>query len=219
MSMNASQDFRNRVPQYLMMSGVILLTVLATLKLQYWQGGAFLVGILVIGSYLVWLLSESSVSASESSKGQTSKDKGTCELYAFGRLLTVLVAMAMPTIWQGGWATALGVALFVFGVLFRLNAIQVLGQFYSHRVRLIGEHQVVDTGPYRIVRHPAYTGMLCAHLGFVLVFFNYWALAACLLVLFPAVVMRIRIEEEALMTLPGYPAYAQAHKRLIPWIW
>ncbi len=217
--MNTSNDFRNQLPKYLMMSGIILLTVLATLKLQHWQGWPFVLGLVVTGSYLFWLLSESNVSATESSKGQTSKDKGTCELYAFGRLLTVLVAMALPTQWQGGWVTALGVLLFYFGVFFRLNAIHVLGRFYSHRVRLVGEHQVVDTGPYKAVRHPAYTGMLCAHLGFVLVFFNYWALAACLLVLVPAVVMRILIEEKALMTLPGYPAYAEAHKRLIPLIW
>jgi len=111
------------------------------------------------------------------------------------------------------------VALFYFGVLFRLNAIETLGRFYSHRVRLVGEHQVVDTGPYRYVRHPAYTGMITAHLGFVLFFFNYWAFASWLLVLVPAVVMRIKVEEQALHELPGYTDYAATHKRLFPGIW
>lgn len=218
--MSESPDIRNNVPMYLMMGGVILLTVMATLKLQHWVGWTFFTGLVVVGSYLFWLLSESNVSTTESSKGETSKDKGTCELYAFGRLLTVFLAMAAPTICaQFGWHTLIGIAFFYFGVFFRLNAISTLGRFYSHRVRLVGEHQVIDTGPYRLVRHPAYTGMLAAHLGFVLVFFNYWAFASFILILVPAVVMRILVEEKALYELEGYPAYAATHKRIVPFIW
>jgi protein-S-isoprenylcysteine O-methyltransferase Ste14 len=218
--MSESKDIRNNVPMFLMMGGVILLTIMATLKLQHWQGWMFFVGVVLVGSYLFWLLSESNVSTTEAAKGETSKDKGTCELYAFGRLLTVFLAMAAPTLCgEFGWHTLFGIVFFYFGIFFRLNAISTLGRFYSHRVRLVGEHQVIDTGPYKLVRHPAYTGMLAAHLGFVMVFFNFWAFAAFALILVPAVVMRILVEEKALYELPGYPAYAETHKRLVPLVW
>jgi protein-S-isoprenylcysteine O-methyltransferase Ste14 len=220
MSNEKSASFRNNVPKIMMLVGIVALTVLATLKLQDWSGLLFYLGIALIGSYLVWLLSESNVSTTEDSKGETSKDKGTCELYAFGRFLTVLTAMAATTEWQQmNLIAGFGLALFIFGVLFRLYAINTLGRFYSHRVRLIGEHRIIDTGPYRYVRHPAYTGMLTAHLGFVLFFYNPWAMAAYLFVLLPAVVMRIKVEEVALYELEGYPTYADDHKRILPLVW
>ncbi|MFT6264424.1 MAG: protein-S-isoprenylcysteine O-methyltransferase Ste14 [Oleiphilaceae bacterium] len=220
MTNETSGSFRNNLPKYMMLAAIIGLTVLATLKLQHWTGLMFILGVLMAGSYLVWLLSESDVSATEDSKGDTSKDKGTCELYAFGRFLTVLVAMGTVTHWQEmSLITWLGLALFIFGVLFRLKAISTLGRFYSHRVRLVGEHRIINTGPYQYVRHPAYTGMLTAHFGFVLFFFNPWAMAAFLFVLLPAVVMRIKVEEVALYELEGYSAYAETHKRIFPLVW
>lgn len=220
MSNETSASFRNNLPKYMMLGGIIALTVLATLKLQHWTGLMFMVGVFMVGSYLVWLLSESDVSATEDSKGDTSKDKGTCELYAFGRFLTVFVAMGTVTHWvEMSLISWLGLALFIFGVLFRLKAISTLGRFYSHRVRLVGEHRIIDTGPYQYVRHPAYTGMLTAHFGFVLFFYNPWAMAAFLLVLLPAVVMRIKVEEVALYELEGYSAYADTHKRIFPLVW
>src|SRR5204863_385897 len=114
---------------------------------------------------------------------------------------------------------AAGIGVFLAGVAFRLAAIRELGRFYSHRVRLTDGHKIVDTGPYRLVRHPAYTGMLLAHAGFVMSFFHPVALAILLGVLLPAVVLRIRVEERALMTLDGYAAYGAGRKRLVPLLW
>lgn len=213
-------DVRNNVPLFLMHASVILFTVLATLKMQYWTGSMFVLGIVIVGGYLFWLISESNVSLTEAGKGETNKDKGTCELYAFGRALTAATALWATTQWETlNFTMVFGLVLFVCGVLFRLNGIKTLGEFYSHRVRLVGDHKVVDTGPYQLVRHPAYTGMLTSHLGFVLFFYSPWAMAAFMFVLLPSVVMRIKIEETALYELDGYPEYAATHKRLVPLIW
>ena len=213
-------DFRNRVPLYTMLSAVVLFTHFVTLKLQHWQGMMWLVGAVAAIGYLVWLISEANVSITEQGKGETQKDRGTCELYVFGRFLTVFSAIILGTLWQEfNFTMLIGLILFAGGIAFRLNAIETLGKFYSHRVRLIEEHSVVDHGPYQWVRHPAYTGMLLAHLGFVLVFFNIYALLALTLVLLPAIVKRIKVEETALYELPGYTQYAESHKRLLPGIW
>jgi protein-S-isoprenylcysteine O-methyltransferase Ste14 len=114
---------------------------------------------------------------------------------------------------------AFGLAVFVVAVALRLLAIRELGRFYSHRVRVEGDHRVVDAGPYRFLRHPAYTGMLLAHAGFVLVFFHPVAAAALLLVFVPAVVARIRVEEAALANLDGWTAYSRTRARLLPGVW
>jgi protein-S-isoprenylcysteine O-methyltransferase Ste14 len=174
----------------------------------------------VIAAYLAWILLEGRVAAGEVSRNATRIDRGTCELYAFGRAATVLSAIwAGPVADAPGALYAAGLAVFVSGVVFRLVAIRVLGRFYSHRVRLSESHSVVSHGPYRIVRHPAYTGMIAAHAGVTMCFFNWLSVALLLLVLVPAVVLRIHVEERALFALRGYPEYAAGRRRLIPLVW
>jgi protein-S-isoprenylcysteine O-methyltransferase Ste14 len=69
------------------------------------------------------------------------------------------------------------------------------------------------------VRHPAYLGVIAAHLGFALVFCNRYALLAVLLLVIPAFVRRIAVEEPVLMQIPGYPEYAGGRARLLPGLW
>jgi protein-S-isoprenylcysteine O-methyltransferase Ste14 len=211
---------RNRLPLVFAICSVGILSLLAWHKLAAWNGSMRAAGIAFLTTYVLWLLLESRVALTENKKGETRADRGTCEAYAAGRALTVVTALAFPTVWTapGAWMV-IGFAVFAFGVSFRLTAIRTLGKFYSHRVRVMGDHQVVSQGPYRLVRHPAYTGMLTAHLGVVIFFFNPYTLATLLLVLLPAMILRIRVEETALFELPGYPAYARDRSRLLPLLW
>ena len=174
----------------------------------------------VVLLYLAWLFGEGRVAASEVSRTQTQRDRGTCELYAAARAATVLSALALPTVWRewGVWYP-LGLAIFLGGVALRLTAIRALGRFYSHRVRLAEGQEVVSRGPYRWLRHPAYTGMIVAHLGFVICFFNWVSFAILFVMFLPAVVLRIHVEERALLELPSYGEYARLRRRLIPLVW
>ena len=211
---------RNRIPLLFAMSFVVVIVWLTWRKIAPWSGLMRIASLAFLGSYILWLFLESRVALTEALKGETSSDKGTCEAYALGRALVVVTALGFETLWtEPNLCMALGFGVFVTGVAFRLNAIHTLGKFYSHRVRVLGDHEVISTGPYKLVRHPAYTGMLTAHLGVVIFFFNFYTLAALLLVLFPAMVTRILVEEKALFELPGYPEYAATHKRLLPLIW
>ncbi|MEW9899306.1 isoprenylcysteine carboxylmethyltransferase family protein [Chitinivorax sp. PXF-14] len=213
-------DIRNRLPLIFAIAFVAVILWLTWHKLSAWQGVMQIGGMAFVGSYILWLFLESRVALTESAKGETRADRGTCEAYALGRALTVVCALAFPAWWSepGPWMLA-GFGVFISGVAFRLIAIRTLGKFYSHRVRVMGDHQVVSSGPYQLVRHPAYTGMLTAHVGVVIFFFNVYTLAALLLILLPSMVMRIRVEETALFELPGYPEYAVAHRRLLPLVW
>jgi protein-S-isoprenylcysteine O-methyltransferase Ste14 len=95
-------------------------------------------------------------------------------------------------------------------------------RFFSGVVRVQTErgHEVVDSGPYRFVRHPGYAGSLLAGIGFPLALSSMWAWLPLLLVLVVTVV-RTRLEDETLrQELPGYDAFsARTRFRLLPGVW
>ncbi len=80
--------------------------------------------------------------------------------------------------------------------------------------------KVIDTGPYAVVRHPMYLGILVLYIFSPLALGSYWAVLPMLLMI-PILVARLRNEETVLVRdLPGYSDYMQRTKyRLVPGIW
>jgi protein-S-isoprenylcysteine O-methyltransferase Ste14 len=199
---------------------LLLLVVLGYFQQSGWEEITWWLNWGVLFIYLLWMFSEMNITVGEVAKGSSQADSGTCEAYAICRGICILSAVGFGTQWQmPGLSIIIGLILFIGGISFRLYAIRTLGIFYSHRVRIRSEHQVIDRGPYSIVRHPAYTGMLLAHCGIVVLFFNWYCLAALLALLLPAIIQRIKVEEHHLFQLPGYFDYAEYRCRLIPFIW
>jgi protein-S-isoprenylcysteine O-methyltransferase Ste14 len=119
------------------------------------------------------------------------------------------------------WLVILGYAAMLAGIAVTAWA-QAVNPFFEPGVRIQSErhHRVVDTGPYRLVRHPGYVAALLLFFGMALALGSLWALvpaaiAAALLVL------RTAWEDRLLQTeLPGYADYARRVRgRLIPGIW
>ena len=212
--------FQGRLPIILSVSFVVLILTGAAYHFRS-SGGLMLgCGVAMLSAYILWLVVESRIALGETKKGSTQKDKWTLEIYAAARMVTVISALFLPSIWEDVNPTMIfGGVLFVVAIGFRLYAIRTLGRFYSHRVRLADDHQIVSSGPYAFLRHPAYTGMLLGHLGVVLFFMNWVSLALWGLFFVPAVVARILVEEEALMQIPGYADFAAKRKRLLPFVW
>jgi protein-S-isoprenylcysteine O-methyltransferase Ste14 len=166
--------------------------------------------------YLAWLLSEARITFARRS---LSAADGTLLPYALARTGTAVAAVLGPLPWAAAaWWMAVPVSVFLAGITLRLWAIKVLGRFYSHKVMRQQGHTVVTNGPYARVRHPAYSGMLAAHVGFVGFFLNPFSVVG-LTLLTAALVRRIRSEETMLMTLPGYAPYAASIPRLLPGVW
>lgn len=112
-----------------------------------------------------------------------------------------------------------GIILMIAGIGLRWYAIRTLGQSFTLTVATQSGQQVMDRGPYRMVRHPSYSGSLITILGVLVACAN----PLVLLALLPAVVgfaYRIRVEEEVLSHDLGeaYRAYMRRTRRLIPFL-
>ncbi|HEV7714411.1 MAG TPA: isoprenylcysteine carboxylmethyltransferase family protein [Steroidobacteraceae bacterium] len=114
-----------------------------------------------------------------------------------------------------------GFALFVLGALLRWYSIFYLGRFFTVDVRVSSDHRVIDTGPYRWIRHPSYTGILLEFLGYALCLGNALSLGMILLPVIVVFMYRIQVEERALRQGLGesYEAYCRRTKRLIPLVY
>jgi protein-S-isoprenylcysteine O-methyltransferase Ste14 len=170
--------------------------------------------------YLVWILIESKISKDELNKGKKTSDYGTCELYAIGQAAVFLSALWCTSAWQSpNLFHFIGFTTFLAGIAYRLWAIKTLGKYYSHMVREVDGHQIIESGPYRHIRHPAYAGMILANLGIVIFFFNWITLVLFAFILIPAIIFRIIIEEKTLINIDNYVDYAKNRPRLFPGIW
>jgi protein-S-isoprenylcysteine O-methyltransferase len=114
-----------------------------------------------------------------------------------------------------------GCALFAAGLALRWYSIWYLGRFFTVNVAIHSRHEIIDTGPYRRIRHPSYAGALLAFLGLALSLDNWASLALIVLPVTMAFRRRIRIEERALSNALGrpYTSYMQRTNRLIPGVY
>ncbi len=214
---------RNATPLILSMLLIGLICLLALYRVTYkniWINSIANFDIIFASVYLAWILLESIISKDELNKGKKTSDYGTCELYAIGQAAVFLSALWFTSAWQSpNLFHFIGFTIFLVGIAYRLWAIKTLGKYYSHMVREVEAHKIVDSGPYRHIRHPAYAGMILINLGVVIFFFNLVTLLLFLLVLIPAIILRIIIEEKTLFRIGGYVEFAQNRQRLIPGVW
>ncbi len=123
------------------------------------------------------------------------------------------IATARPVVF------ALGVVLALAGIAFRQYAVATLGRFFTTRVMTQPGQTVVETGPYRFVRHPSYSGMLLTVLG-VLLCSTDWLSLACFVLALPGMAYRVKVEEGALIQALGEPyrEYMWRTPRLAPFL-
>jgi protein-S-isoprenylcysteine O-methyltransferase len=137
--------------------------------------------------------------------------------------LGVLLAFTLPA-WALPWSDrlyVLGFCLFVPGLVLRWFSIIYLGRSFTANVAIAADHQLIDSGPYRLIRHPSYTGALLILLGFGLCVGNLASLLVIFVPIFIVCLWRMRIEEQALIEAFGerYRLYMQRTKRLVPFVY
>jgi protein-S-isoprenylcysteine O-methyltransferase Ste14 len=122
--------------------------------------------------------------------------------------------------WKAEWR-ALALILIWGGLALRLWAILTLGAFFRVTVHLQEGHRMIVTGPYRIVRNPAYLGSLLTLVGVGLGLGSWLSVLALFLAGLIAFGWRIRVEDAALTTRFGeaHLAYRKRKAALIPFVW
>ena len=106
------------------------------------------------------------------------------------------------------------------GIALRQWAITTMGPYFVGRVVVQPGQEVVNSGPYRWLRHPSYTGMWLEMIGIGLACRNVASLAVSALVPLIGITARIAGEERELAAgLPGYRDYVQGKARLVPFVW
>jgi protein-S-isoprenylcysteine O-methyltransferase Ste14 len=134
----------------------------------------------------------------------------------------LLAGMAKSvTIRPAAVADWIGLVLFWAGISLRLWSFQTLGRYFTTTVQTSVDQPVISNGPYRLIRHPSYTALLLIIAAVGLLIGNWWSLACLTAAMAGGLVVRIRVEERALIhdLGDGYRDYAATHKRLVPFIW
>jgi protein-S-isoprenylcysteine O-methyltransferase len=114
-----------------------------------------------------------------------------------------------------------GCVLFGFGLALRWYSIAYLGRYFTVNVAIHSRHEIIDSGPYRFIRHPSYTGALLAFLGLALTLVNWASLFIVMVPITMAFGWRMSTEENALGSALGspYTSYMRRTKRLVPFLY
>lgn len=162
-------------------------------------------------------------------QGAVKRDRGSHVVLVFavitgtvGAFFFVQAGFSGTTLtWHQPLLFWIGISLMLAGLAFRWYSIRVLGPFFTRDVATRPGQTVVENGPYRLIRHPSYSGSMLMFLGTGLAMTNW---ASLLAVLFGALVgfgWRVHVEEQALCTDLGEPYrdYMRRTRRFVPFVW
>lgn len=142
----------------------------------------------------------------------------------FGGILMLPFGRAVaPGAAVGGGAGlfALGASLGWLGLLLRWSSFVSLGNYFTVVVSVSADQPIVERGPYRVLRHPSYTGLLLVFAGVGLMVGNGVSAVGSVGLVLIAVVLRLRAEERALLAALGdrYRDFGASRARLVPYVW
>jgi protein-S-isoprenylcysteine O-methyltransferase len=179
-------------------------------------------------TYSIWIISElfgAVLIPKLRQRGATRvrRDRGSGALVILTVFLSISIAFAFGYNGAGmlpDWAYYLGISLMLLGIVVRQWAIAVLGRFFSLTVKVAEDHKVIDKGPYRVIRHPSYTGVLITFIGLGFAVQSVGALLVLLTLYGMSFGYRMSVEERTLMTELGkdYGDYMRRTKRIIPFL-
>ncbi|MCM3569791.1 isoprenylcysteine carboxylmethyltransferase family protein [Neobacillus mesonae] len=179
-------------------------------------------------TFYLWVLSEIAIliktKLQRKNTVSENKDKGSIRMIMIGIFLCLFVTQLCNVLKLGIVPPTLsyaGTFIIIIGICIRLWAVAVLGRHFSLVVSVDAEQKIIQKGPFRVIRHPSYTGELLSFIGIGLAFHTW--VGSLIMVGFFIIVFgyRMRIEEKALMeSFPDdYPRYIQKTSKIIPFVW
>lgn len=211
--------------------GAIVLGALLFLPagtLNYWQAwvfiGVFASSTSAIGIYL--FINDPALLERRMQVGPAAEPRPSQKIIMSLTMLGVVAMLVVSALdYRFGWSSVpwyislvgdalVALGLFVNLLVFRENS------YGASNIRIMEGQTVISTGPYALVRHPMYAGVLITVIGVPLALGSWWGLAVLALIV-PVLIWRILDEEKLLKEeLPGYTEYAQKVRyRLVPHVW
>jgi protein-S-isoprenylcysteine O-methyltransferase Ste14 len=182
-----------------------------------------------LGGFIAWSIIERGFSFSNQQQSKGQKNEGLSfmliNIFWYGT-----IAFAIGDIWWlelslfrdlFGVLRSAGILLILAGLTLRFSARKTLGKQYSVQVETSEAHQLVTSGLFSVIRHPAYLGLLLLFLGIPLTMGSWGSLIIAGVGGIPAIIYRISVEEKYLQQWFGekYKSYMTNTWRLIPYIW
>jgi protein-S-isoprenylcysteine O-methyltransferase Ste14 len=184
--------------------------------------------ILIIVFSILYGLFEIFMSRRQKDKREISKsgDKGSIWLLtisiSIGYWLSFIIgATKTGRIYHWNTFFAIGSILALTGLIIRVTSILQLKQQFTYTVTKIENHKLIETGLYRIIRHPGYLGQLIIFLGISTCLSNWISILLMIIPVLLGYLNRINVEEKFMVKNMGqkYLDYQKRTKRLIPKIY
>jgi len=179
-------------------------------------------------AYILWLAFETRGAIRHRTTDRANaRDRGSYAVIILFLWLALISAFALSFLlpqanitWHRSAVFFNGIALMFLGIAFRSYAMTLLGKFFTYQVAVQPGQTVVETGPYRYIRHPSYTGALITLVGIGLALGNWASLVILLTSMGAAYTYRISVEESALVAALGepYKDYMRRTRRLVPFL-
>jgi protein-S-isoprenylcysteine O-methyltransferase Ste14 len=139
-----------------------------------------------------------------------------------------LVAIAYSMLWQNqfwarplsAWRAWLAIIFFLLAALLSWAGVRSLGPQWRIDAALNSDHELVTSGPYRLVRHPIYTSLLCVLIGTGCLITPLPVLLLSIAVFIAGTEIRVRIEDKLLASRFGelFHEYRAAVRAYIPFV-
>jgi protein-S-isoprenylcysteine O-methyltransferase len=176
---------------------------------------------------MVWAVSQFWIGRRRSGDARKTQDRGTLDL-----LILVIFASLVASVWlamrdDGQLASRdprlviTGMVVMIAGLLLRWWSVHTLAHFFTVDIAIQPGQTLVRRGPYRLLRHPSYTGALLTVVGFGIGTGAWLPALVAVVPIVAAFLWRIRVEERMLANAfpDAWPAYARETRRLIPFLW
>jgi len=177
--------------------------------------------------YVIWILlhplERIVIWRSARDKTKVQSDRGSFLLIFGSIFLSITIAftfayagvMILPA-----WVFYVGLTLMGLGIIVREWAVVTLRKFFSYTVRIREKQSLVQNGPYKFVRHPAYSGTMLTVIGLAIALRSLAGVLVLLTFCSVAYTYRIIVEEKLLREQLGqaYVEYMKSTKRLIPFL-
>ncbi|RII33046.1 isoprenylcysteine carboxylmethyltransferase family protein [Clostridium chromiireducens] len=151
-------------------------------------------------------------------------DKGSCLVLVLGIIAIIflnlfckknyLLILSELMFW-------IGCVVIIVGIILRLYSVLTLGKSFTVSVQVDLNQKIIQTGPYKYIRHPAYSGSILSLIGIAFAFRSIIGIIETIIIIAAIYGYRIKIEEKILESnfKTDYQEYKTNTKRIIPFIW